>query len=326
GFAGAGALGTGTGSGKGSSMVAPSSWWVLADVSANHDAPVSSVAGGGSVESGDHSAAVMMAEALRKSSASSSFSSRLRQSSSTSLAGYGAALPGSTTASPHHARVGNGVVDVSGTSDGDESSSSLEGDGSGMAPPTPVFEKSALQPWHPLGAPTARSSPVPDTPSPRRRGGDDLVLSDDGDTFSDDDDDDDEDEEEKGFHQARQGSVPATAEAAVQSSSGGGATAEEAEKRRKRAVALKEIISVGGHSPVRRLASKGTAGTSLASHFQGGWSDSGQSGGPEASSSAPAGAGAVRAKTFGLKREIRGTKLENVFKEMKEETNGGEGG
>ncbi|CAM9649737.1 unnamed protein product, partial [Ectocarpus fasciculatus] len=304
--------------------------WVLADVSANHDAPLSSVAGGGSVETGDHSAAAMMAEALRKSSASSSFSSRLRQSSSTSLTGYGAALPGSTTASPHHARAGSGVVDISGTSDGDESGSSLEGDGNGKGPPTPVFEKSALQPWHPLGAPTAGSTSVPGTPSPRRRGGDDLELSDDGDTFSDDDDDDDDDDEdgEEDFHQARQGSVPATAAKAVaqSSSEGAAATAEEAEKRRKRAVALKEIISVGGHSPVRRLASKGTDGTNFKSHFQGGWSDTGLSGGPEASSSAPAGAGAVRAKTFGLKREIRGTKLENVFKEMKEETDGGEGG
>lgn len=255
---------------------------------------------------------------------------RLRQSSSASLTGYGAALPGSTTPSPHHARAGSGVVDVSGTSDGEESGSSLEGDGDGKGPPTPVFEKSALQPWHPLGAPTARSSSVLGTPSPRRRGGDDLVLSDDGDTFSDDDDEDeeDEDDEEEDFHQARQGSVPATAEAVVQSSSGGAATAEETEKRRKRAVALKEIIGVGSRSPVRRLASKGTVGTNFGSHFQGGWSDTGLSGGPEASSSSstPAGAGAVRAKTFGLKREIRGTKLENVFKEMKDETDGGEGG
>lgn len=55
------------------SLVSPTiSRWVLADVSANRDAPLSSVAGGGSVESGDHSAAAMMAEALRRSSASNS--------------------------------------------------------------------------------------------------------------------------------------------------------------------------------------------------------------------------------------------------------------
>lgn len=49
--------------------------WVLAEVSAKHDAPLSG-GGGGNSESGDLSTATVMAEALRRSSGSSPFSSR----------------------------------------------------------------------------------------------------------------------------------------------------------------------------------------------------------------------------------------------------------
>lgn len=54
--------------------------WILADISAKHDAPLSG-GGGGNSESGDLSTAAMMAEALRRSSVSSPFSSRYGRNS-----------------------------------------------------------------------------------------------------------------------------------------------------------------------------------------------------------------------------------------------------
>ncbi|CAM9721183.1 unnamed protein product [Scytosiphon promiscuus] len=267
------------------SVVAPTGWWVLADISANHDAPVLSGTGGND-ESASEFNATMMAEALRRSSGSGSFSSRLRHSSSMSLSGHGL-QPASSVVSPHHSRAGStgGVsdaagLDVSGVSGVDEEASSdggEEGQG-GARVPSPVFEKSEMQPWHPLGAPTRESLSAPATPPPRRR-------------------------------RRRGSSIPGP-------SSGGVGGIEAA--RIKGVDALR--LASRSHSPVRRTGARGSATGAAAQSF-GGWSDAGLFGGDSGTDSPSAATvsvpGSSLARSFTLKREIRGTKLENVLKEIK---------
>lgn len=259
-------------------------------------------------------------------------------------------------------------VNAGGVSDDGSSDAGEQGHGDDPRAQSPVFEKSLVQPWHPLGAPTPESSSaLAATPSPTRPrgaggragvlgsggGGGGLVLSeveDDGDTFSDDEDEED-------YHQAHQDTTAAAASTATAGTrtkisgggdllrggsnvSGGVSSSTEAAEKRRKATALRAISHHSqSRSPIRRPTAQ--QGNPATRQSQGGWSDAGLSTGgvfPSSSSggvsggigaSEGAGSGAAggdrsMGRSYGLKREIRGTYLQNTFKELK--ADGGEGG